>query len=233
MCRVRRHAIIRRIANGLPTEGPFGAGNGLLAPRGGSANGRRHCLTIFPLQKFGRSISSSAPRPGRTPSRYAWLHGNCAAVASSVYGETSLVPHPRTRPAPMCCSSPTTPAQKSVVILLSAGRCPSAYWTCSPSFAITPTVFPRSAARACSALLPTTAWTASAPSRKTKCATWSCAADHGRPPSGRQSSIIAKVTWRRWRDCCRPCCPASTSPVHCCGVVTWLLRRGLSTMVYQ
>ena len=30
---------------------------------------------------------------------------------------------------------------------------------------------PRLAARACSARLPTTAWTASAPSRKTKCAT--------------------------------------------------------------
>ena len=55
--------------------------------------------------------------------------------------------------------------------LASAGRCPSACWTCSLSSAITPTAFPRPAARACSARLPITAWTASAPSRKTKCAT--------------------------------------------------------------
>ena len=128
-------------------------------------------LTFFLSEKFGRSISSSAASRARTPSRCAWLHGNCAAVASCGYGAMSSAPRLRTRPAPTHCSSPITPAQKSVAISLLAGQCQSACWTCSPSSAITLTAFPRSAARACLARLPTMAWTASAPSRKTKCAT--------------------------------------------------------------
>ena len=89
------------------------------AVHGRSATG----LTFFPSQKFGRSISSSAPSPVRTPSLCAWLHGNCAAAANSAYGATSSAPSPRTRPAPTCCLLPITPAQKSVAISLSVGRC--------------------------------------------------------------------------------------------------------------
>ena len=161
----------RSLADALPARRR--SMQALRACAGGAASATAvgHCLTSFPSQKFGRSISSSAPSPARTPSLCAWSHGNCVVVASCAYGGTSSAPRPPTRPAPTCCSSPTTPAQKSVVISLLAGRCPSACWTCSPSSAITPTASPRSAARACSARSPTTAWTASAPSRKTKCAT--------------------------------------------------------------
>ena len=60
---------------------------------------------------------------------------------------TSSVLRRRIRPAPTCCSSRTTPAQKSVVISLSAGQCRSACWTCSPSSATTRMACPRPAAR--------------------------------------------------------------------------------------
>ena len=52
-------------------------------------------------------------------------------------------------------------------------------------------------------------WTASARSRRTKCAPWSCVAVHGPTSNGQQSSTIAKATSRRWHGCCRPCCPRS------------------------
>ena len=57
-------------------------------------------------------------KPGENPEPFAWLHGNCLAVASSAYGAMSLVPHPRTQPALTCCSSRITPVQKSAAISL-------------------------------------------------------------------------------------------------------------------
>ena len=112
----------------------------------------------------------------------------------------------------------------SAEIVLPLGACLAGAraraWTCSPSSATARTAFPRAAAPACLARLPFTVWTVSARSKKTKCAPWSCAAGRGRTLNGRRSSITAKATWRRWRGCCRRCCPRSICPARSCGAAT-------------
>ena len=138
---------------------------------GGASAARQPLLDLLPFTEIWAVDFEFGAEPGENPEPVclvAWelRSGRKLRLWRDEFG--AAPPYPT---GPDICSSPTTPAQKSVAISLSAGRCRSACWTCSPSSAITPTAFPRPAARACSARWPTMAWTASAPSRKTKCAT--------------------------------------------------------------
>ena len=74
--------------------------------------------------RFGWSILSSAPSPGKTQSRFAWLHWNCALAANCVYSAMGSGPRHPTQRARTRCLSPTTPAQKSAATFRSAGPCP-------------------------------------------------------------------------------------------------------------
>ena len=92
----------------------------------------------------------------------------------------------------------------------SAGRCRRASSTCSPSSAPPPTACRPRAARACSARWRGTGSTPWPRTRRTRCATSSCAAGRGRRTSAGPSSTTARPTWTRSRPCCRACCPASS-----------------------
>ena len=84
-----------------------------------------HCLTFFPSREIWAVDFEFGAEPGENPEPVCLVamglaqRSQAAPMARRVRRRA-----PRTRPAPTCCSSPTTPAQKSVVISPSAGQCP-------------------------------------------------------------------------------------------------------------
>ena len=105
-----------------------------------------HYLMFFYSETCGRSTSSSAPSSGENPVPVCVVAWELRSGRKLRLWRDEFGPRRRTRLAPTVCLLPTTPAQKSVAISRSAGRCQSACWICSLSSVITPTVFPRSGA---------------------------------------------------------------------------------------